>query len=371
MRWNREEYLSHMTFQGSPREMFTEIFGLMVGVDKAWKAQGATPDEISLKAFGWDYVPFTGTGVHMGARTGMKPRIISDTPEETISIDEMGRTMRLIKSSATIPLPLDHPVKGPEDWERIRHWYEFDEDRIDMEYVRSLKKLQDQGVVILAGIPGGFDEPRQLLGEEGLCYAFYDEPEMIHDMLDTMANTCLKCYERVADYVQIDMLGVHEDMAGRSGPLIGSNLIEEFISPYYRKVWEPLKAQGAKLFSQDSDGNMTAAIDAFLDAGINCMYPCEPQAGMDVRVLREKYGSRLAFKGGLNKFALRGTKEDIRRELEYKMQGSLLGGGTVFAIDHRVPDGVPIENYRYYVNLGREMLGLPPVSPDEHRVMAF
>lgn len=66
MRWNREEYLSHMTFQGSPQEMFTEILGLMVGVDKAWENQGASPDEISPKAFGWDYVPFTGTGVRMG-----------------------------------------------------------------------------------------------------------------------------------------------------------------------------------------------------------------------------------------------------------------------------------------------------------------
>lgn len=371
MRWNREEYLSHMTFQGSPREMFTEIFGLLVGVDKAWQAQGATADEISLRAFGWDYVPVVGTGAHVGARTGLAPTIVSDTPQETVSIDHMGRTMRLIKASATIPLPLTHPVKGPEDWAQVRHWYEFSEDRIDMEHVKQVAKWQREGAVVLAGMPGGFDEPRQLLGEEALCYAFYDEPDMIHDMLDTMATTCLKCYERVLDHVHIDMLGVHEDMAGKSGPLAGGSLIRAFIAPYYRKVWAPLKAQGAKLFSQDSDGNMVSAIDDFLDAGINCMYPCEPQAGMDIRKLRETYGTRLAFKGGLNKFVLRGTKEDIRRELEYKIQGGLLGGGTVFGLDHRVPDGTSIENYRYYVTLGRELLGLPPATAEDHVHMAF
>jgi len=35
-------------------------------------------------------------------------------------------------------------------------------------------------------------------------------------------------------------------------------------------------------------------------------------------------------------------------------------GGIVFGLDHRIPNGTPLENYRYYVDLGREILGLPP-----------
>ena len=101
------------------------------------------------------------------------------------------------------------------------------------------------------------------------------------------------------------------------------------------------------------------------------MYPAEPKAGMDVVKLRRQYGKRVAFKGGLDKFALRGTKEDIDRELEYKMSPEMLGGGMIFAIDHRIPNGVPIENYRYYVTEGRKRLGLPPVQPADFVRMAF
>ena len=101
------------------------------------------------------------------------------------------------------------------------------------------------------------------------------------------------------------------------------------------------------------------------------MYPCEPQAGMDVVELRRKYGKRVAFKGGIDKFALRGTKRDVQRELEYKLCDALKGGGMVFGIDHRIPNGVPLENYRYYVELGRELLGLPPAQPAPHVRMAF
>ena len=53
------------------------------------------------------------------------------------------------------------------------------------------------------------------------------------------------------------------------------------------------------------------------------------------------------------------------------MGESMRGGGTVFALDHRIPNGVPLENYWYYVNTGRELLGLGPVTGEGWERMAF
>ena len=50
MLWTREEYLAHMTFESSPREMFCELFGPLVGLAEEWRAQGASEDEICLGA---------------------------------------------------------------------------------------------------------------------------------------------------------------------------------------------------------------------------------------------------------------------------------------------------------------------------------
>ena len=371
MLWSREEYLSHMTFHGSPREMFTELFGPLIGLDEEWRTQGASSDEISLKAFGWDAVKYVRAPFGFGARTGIEPHLISDSETETVAIDSMGRLTRLSKKCATIALPFSYPVETPDDWDRIRHWYAFDENRVDVKTLKELRKQRDEGALVMLWMPGGFDEPRTLMGEENLCCAYYDEPEMIDDMLSVLGDLSVKGLEMVLEEVPVDVLCVHEDMAGVSGPMIGPNLVKRFVAPYYRRVWETAKQGGACLFSQDSDGNMEPVIDAFLEAGINCMYPAEPKAGMDIKKLRQKYGTRLAFKGGIDKFALRGTKEDVRRELEYKMCEPLTGGGTVFALDHRIPNGVPVENYRYYVKLGRELLELPPAEPSDHIRMAF
>jgi uroporphyrinogen-III decarboxylase len=80
---------------------------------------------------------------------------------------------------------------------------------------------------------------------------------------------------------------------------------------------------------------------------------------MDIVELRKQYGNKLVMLGRIDKIVLYKSKEEIRKELEYKMQLMMQqAGGIVFGIDHRIPNGVSLDNYCYYVDLGREILGL-------------
>ncbi len=166
-------------------------------------------------------------------------------------------------------------------------------------------------------------------------------------------------------------LSVHEDLAGKSGSLVGPKQIAEFMKPYYRRCWDVLASRGVQIFQQDSDGNVASVIDAFLDCGLTCMYPMEPAAGMDVVELRMKYGERLAMLGGIDKHVIRRSKEEIRAELEYKLQPAMRECGMVFGLDHRIPNGTPIDNYRYYVRTAREILGLEATPEPGWQRMAF
>lgn len=371
MIWDRERYIAHCLGEYTGREMFVELFGPLMALEDEWRSQGASENEIAMTAFDFDYVLKASLPGVCGAVTGIEPRIIEDTAEHTISIDAMGRKVRLCKQSATIPLPLEYPVKCMDDWLRIKKWYEFSEDRVNLNELRQRKKLRDMGYLSIQSVPGGFDEPRELMGEENLCIACYEEPEMIHDMLETITDTCIKVMERTGSIIPIDVVSIHEDMAGKSGPLFGPKQVYEFMQPYYRKIWDCAKSFGAKIFSQDSDGNMNPVIDAMIDCGVNCMYPCEPNSGMDIVEIRRKYGKKLCIKGGIDKFALRKGREAIDRELRRTICPETLGGGVVFGLDHRIPNGVHIEDYRYYVKKARELLGLEPVSGEGWERMAF
>lgn len=362
MRWTREQYMALMTEGSFERPMFTELFGLLIGLEDEWQEQGASADELSLAAFDWDYVPIMTCGANTGPRK-TAPVVLEESATHRVERDYLGRTMMLDKRTATIALPQDFPVKTMDDWLKLKPLFEDGDDRIDWDQLERAKVMQQQGALVLAGVPGAFDMARELMGEEMACMAYYDQPELMQDIIDTLHQTSKRVLEEVSRHITIDQLSVHEDLAGRSGPLVGPTQINAYFKPYFSEIWQMLASRGTKMFAMDTDGNVNAIVDALLDCGLTEIFPMEPAAGMDVVQIRKQYGSRLAFRGGIDKHALRQDKAAIRKELEYKLQPQMRDAGyACFALDHRIPDGVSIENYRYYVDLGREILGLSPRS---------
>ena len=368
----RNEYINYMAYQQVERPFFCELFGPLIGLEKEWEEQGATSDQLNLTEFCFDYMDIFTVG-NTGAINCFKEQTLEDTQDYIIKTDYLGRTVKMCKGTSTIPLPLDFPVKDMESWKKIKHMFEYDSSRVDYKQIERAADLQEKGVLICANIQGGFDILRELMGEEVACISFYEQPELIEDILNTISDTNIKVLDSITSKITVDQLGVHEDMAGKHAPLVGPNIVRKFIKPYYRKSWDLLNKRGTKLFSQDSDGNMNAVIDSFIESGVNIFYPCEPAAGMDIVQLRLKYGSKIAFKGGIDKHILRKSKESIRKELEYKMQPNMQTGGVVFGLDHRIPNGTPLDNYIYYVETARELLNLPPIDQSEKgwRRMAF
>jgi len=367
MEFVRQQYLDLMTFAGTQRPLLGMLFGAMTGLEEAWRSKGASEEEIDFSVFGFDHVRLHRLPVNTGLCGAPAERVLDDNDVFTLVLDSYGRNSKLYKKSASLFHPLDYPVTDMNSWQKLKPYYEFSEKRFPEGWEQQI----DPDALVVVSIPGGFDEPRQLMGEEALCMAYYDQPELVADMMETIAGTATAVLDRASEKVRIDQLSVHEDMAGKSGSLVGPNIIAKHIKPYYRRIWDMLASRGAKLFSQDSDGNMDAVLPAFLDAGINVMFPFEPAAGMDIVEVRKTYGQRLGLVGGIDKFVLTKSKQEIRRELEYKMQPSMQKGGAVFGLDHRVPEETTLENYWFYVRTARELLGLDPnpqTDPEWKRV---
>ena len=244
MKINREEYLEYITFGEFERPLFVELFGPLVGLPEEWRQQGATEEEINLTAFGFDFVKQHVVQANPWLMGGLTEVVLEDTPEYILTRDSLGRTLKLIKSSASIPLPLDYPVTEMDSWLKIKPLYTYSEQRFTDGWLEAAKQARSQGDLICAWIPGGFDEPRQLMGDENLCYAYYEDPELIHDIMNTLGDTSFRVWDKVSREIEIDHLSVHEDMAGKSGSLIGPVQIDEFVKPYYLKTWNLLRERG-------------------------------------------------------------------------------------------------------------------------------
>jgi uroporphyrinogen-III decarboxylase len=368
MEVEREEFLEYMTFQQNRRPLFIEPFGPIIGLKEEWAAQGATPAELDFSAFRYRRAQYGSLPVNTGWLGGAEEAILEETDEAILARDARGRRVRLPKGYASLALPLDYPVRTMADWQRLKPHYLFYEERFGEGWERVARQHREARRVVTASIPGGFDELRELMGDIEACMAYYTQPDLAYDLLETMAETACRVLDRVTQAVPIDMLMVHEDFAGKSGPLVGPRQMRAFIAPYYRRVWDLVRARGARLFWIDSDGDISPILPDLLEAGINVIFPVEPVGGMDIVHLRQQYGTRLAFIGGLDKHVLRRSREEITAELERKIPPMMRTGGCVLGLDHRIPNGTPLENYRFYIRkaweiLDRETQNLPQVTP--------
>ncbi len=81
MRFSREQYIDLHLFKDVKRQMFVELFGPLIGLDKEWAIQKASKDEIAMTGFDWDYVPYVKCGGFTDVFGGQKPTILEENED--------------------------------------------------------------------------------------------------------------------------------------------------------------------------------------------------------------------------------------------------------------------------------------------------
>jgi uroporphyrinogen decarboxylase len=104
-----------------------------------------------------------------------------------------------------------------------------------------------------------------------------------------------------------------------------------------------------------SCGYVTEFMPLFIEAGFDCIQPLEVKAGNDLVALKQQYGDRLAFMGGIDVRAMADPDPAaIEREISSKIPLAKQGGGYIYHSDHSVPDNVSFEQYTRVMELVAE-----------------
>jgi uroporphyrinogen decarboxylase len=196
-----------------------------------------------------------------------------------------------------------------------------------------------------------------LLGVERALFAFYDEPALIHEMMECYTEFVLGILPQVIETAPLTAVFFWEDMCYRGGPLISPAMFREFMVPRYRRITDLARSKGIDVVFVDSDGDVSQLIPLWIQSGINGVYPMEVAAGMDVVKLRRQYGRDLLITGGIDKRALAAGPQAIDDELKAKMPLAD-EGGYIPHIDHAIPHDVPYEAFAYYWRRKKEFLGI-------------
>ena len=192
------------------------------------------------------------------------------------------------------------------------------------------------------------------MGVEGSLFAFYDMPELVKEIMDSLTDFWLAIYEKICKDVQVDILHIWEDMSGKQGSLVSPDMIREFMLPNYQKLSQFAKEHNIGVVQVDTDGDCEALIPLFAEAGVNMMLPFEVSAGCDVVALRRKY-PYMSMMGGIDKMEIAKGKEATDRELQ-RIEPLLFETGYFPALDHLIPPEISYEDYTYFVNRLHDMI---------------
>jgi len=163
---------------------------------------------------------------------------------------------------------------------------------------------------------------------------------------------------RVVKDLRIECIRFWEDMAYKSGPLISPAMVRKYMLPRYKQVIDLLHSHGVDIIHIDSDGNVNELVPIWMEVGINFPWPLEVAAGVDAVALRKEYGKNIIPGGNIDKRLFAKGKGAIREEVMSKVPFLVETGGYFPCLDHVVPPDISLEDFRYYLNLLREIGGV-------------
>ncbi len=285
-------------------------------------------------------------------------KILEDLGEYELVQDFAGRGVLYFKGrrNGFMPEYKDHPVKDMKSWEELCKW------RMDPatparygapfeEKMLKAKQAQAQGKMITMDMVGGYMYLRSLMGPEEILYAFYDNPQLIEDCMQTWFDLADSVITKYQEHVEIDELFLAEDICYNMGMLISPVMVRDFLFPYYEKLYANIKARNRSerrvFFQVDTDGNCIEAIKLYSEIGVDVFSPFEVASGSDVVEIGKQFPN-LVMSGGIDKRIMAEGGKLLDEHIDAILPAMKARGGYIPTCDHGVPEEVSFENYSHF-----------------------
>jgi len=141
----------------------------------------------------------------------------------------------------------------------------------------------------------------------------------------------------------VDTVFLEADYGSSTGPLMSPQSFRRVILPGMKVLCGHVKRHDAFVIYH-SCGKNRLLLDMFIEAGVDCYQSIQPEE--EIVGLKRDFGDRLALWGGINIDTLvRGSQDQVRREVREAILGCKRGGGFILGASHSLMKGTKAENY--------------------------
>jgi uroporphyrinogen decarboxylase len=354
----RERFVRTLTGQDVDRVPFIKVFGGDNAIVPRWEQEqpGVGTHIDRWLRFEGPYRGWQQPGVNMELSSVEPPRVLEDSPERILERRGDGALVMRQKHADYAHQTLEWPVKDRSDWERIKERYLRADDptRFPADWEQRVERFRQRDYPLQLTHCGVYGFARNLMGDQALAYAFYDDPALVHDIMNSYGDLAMAIWERMLARVDFDLIECWEDMAFTSGALVSPATYREFMAPQYRRLRTFADAHDIRIILVDSDGYIEALTPLMLEAGVTALYPFEVQSGNDVGHMLDLYPGLGAI-GGLDKRVMARDEAAIDAEME-RARALIRKGRFIPGPDHFVLSDVSYASYRYFMERLREVV---------------
>ncbi len=187
-----------------------------------------------------------------------------------------------------------------------------------------------------------------LRGMEQFMLDMAENPEIV----DAIARRMAGFYgERLKSALEIcgkkiDMVGFGGDVGAQNGMMFSPEMWRRFWKPPLADLIEICHARHLPVFYH-SCGSIVPIIPDLIEIGVKILDPIQTRAqGMQPEILKERFGDKLVFHGGVDEQELlpKGSPADVAAEVR-RLAGSLgKDGGYILSSSHSLQADTPPEN---------------------------
>lgn len=321
---------------GEVQQAICERYGLLEGLNRA---DPAFPLQSMIRVqrfLGYDYVRQGVDALEMP----LHRHITQDTADLERRggreyVDESRGPITNWEEFERYPWPDPHQVTT-----RALEWYE--------------QHLPDDMCVIGSGGFAHFAEYLTwLMGYETLCYALYDNRDLVQAIADRLMALYTAMLDRILNFERVKIIWGSDDMGFKTGPMISPDDLRAFVLPGHRRMAE-MSHKAGRPYLLHACGNLSTIMEDLIeDVKIDARHSFEDTIE-DVRDAKRRYGHRIALLGGIDlDFLCRADESAIRARVRDTLDVCMPGGGYCLGTGNSVANYIPLDNYLAMVDEGR------------------
>lgn len=320
---------------GEMQVALAERYGVWEGLPSDWVA-GAAQRQIALQRFlGYEHITAGPTGINWPLNR--------ENVEDTAGLTRTGG--RDFVNEQVGPIT---------DWQSFETYPWPKASEADTSYLEYICRELPDDMVLVGGLCGHIAENLTwLMGYESLCYALYDQRDLVKAISDRIIAFEKEYVARILEFPRVQAVWASDDMGFRTGTLIGPDDLREFVLNGHKVLADMVHAAG-KPYWLHSCGQLEDIMpDLLNDVKIDARHSFEDVI-QPVTEVKRLYGDKVTLFGGIDMdFMCRATPEQIRQKVRETLDVCQPGGGYCLGTGNSVANYIPVENYLAMLDEGR------------------